>query len=99
MSSAVTIVVSVLPIITSAWMGYVIKKAERRLEKQSAEAEALKLLMKRELREIRDKYVPLGEISEDDFVDAEQVYNVYHTLGGNSRGTYWFEQIQKLRRV
>lgn len=59
---------------------------------------AMMILMRRELRELHDKHMKEGHISPHQLGEFEEIYDVYHALGGNGTGTVWKEDVEKLER-
>lgn len=56
------------------------------------------LLLRGELREFHKRCMSEGKISDEDLGMFEEMYDVYHSLGGNGIGTVWKEDLEKLER-
>lgn len=56
------------------------------------------LLLRGELREFHKRCMAEGKISDDDLGSFEEMYSVYHALGGNGVGTVWKNDLEKLER-
>lgn len=56
------------------------------------------LLLKRELREIHEDCMRKGVIADYELGLFEEIYEVYHGLGGNGTGTVWKNDLEKLER-
>lgn len=56
------------------------------------------LLLRGELREFHKRCMDEGCISDDDLGSFEEMYEVYHSLGGNGVGTVWKNDLEKLER-
>lgn len=56
------------------------------------------LLLRGQLRSLHDRFMKRGNISDEDLGSFEEMYEVYHTLGGNGIGTVWKNDLEKLER-
>lgn len=56
------------------------------------------LLMRRELRDLHTTYMEKGYISDEELGSFEEIYEVYHGLGGNGVGTVWKTDLERLER-
>lgn len=56
------------------------------------------VLMRRELRELHDQHMEAGKISPEALGDFNEIYEIYHELGGNGIGTVWKNDVEKLER-
>lgn len=57
-----------------------------------------KIMMRQMIRDAHREYMAAGVIDEDELEHLEDVYSVYHSLGGNSSGDRWMKEIRKLPR-
>lgn len=56
------------------------------------------LLLRCQLRNLHDRFMNKGNISDEDLGSFEEMYEVYHGLGGNGIGTVWKNDLEKLER-
>lgn len=60
---------------------------------------AMMILMRRELRELHEKHMAAGSISSEELGEFQEIYEVYHELGGNGTGTVWKKDVEGLNRI
>jgi hypothetical protein len=84
-------------------LGYIVwllqeQKKEKRTEKikKNAERVGLMLMTRYMLRRYHVEYMWQGYITEEQYIDFEELHNAYHELGGNSIEEKWFEEIKLL---
>ena len=58
--------------------------------------EALKIILKGELKKVYIELVRKGFVTFDELESANEVYDAYHNLKGNGTGTKMIEEIRKL---
>lgn len=73
-------------------------RAEHKVKKKGNAEKAMMLLLRGELREFHRRFMSKGYISDDDLGSFEEMYEVYHNLGGNGIGTVWKNDLEKLER-
>lgn len=56
---------------------------------------AMRCLLKHQLREIYNSVRDKEQISYEEFKDADDTYQAYHSYGGNGSGTKLYEEICK----
>ena len=76
-----------LPIILTALMGYVVRDANSR---------GTMLLLRVQLIEYHDKYTAVGHIPSYAYENFCEMYEAYHTLGGNGMITKMKREIDEL---
>lgn len=86
----------ILSIITTALVGYLVWYLQKQYSVKSATAKSMKLLLRRELKQLHSEYMKKGNISSEEYTEYEELYNTYHELGGNGTGTKWFKEIESL---
>lgn len=69
---------------------------EEEMIKRDAERVGLMLMTRYMLRRYHIEYMWQGYITEEQYIDFEELHNAYHKLGGNSIEEKWFEEIQRL---
>ena len=73
------------------------KKIEPVIEQQHALVHGLQGCLRSELERRYRKYSAEGSITSAEYLEWCKDYEAYRALGGNSRGEYWNECIQKLQ--
>ena len=58
--------------------------------------EALKILLKSELKKEYIEFMQKGYVTFEDLENVNEVYEAYHNLKGNGTGTKMIEEIRKL---
>ena len=69
------------------------KRKQYRLMQQ-----ANKNMMRQLIRTAHKQFVADGGIDEDQLEHIEQVYQVYHSLGGNGTADRWIKELRELKR-
>lgn len=64
--------------------------------RQKAMESGTRAMLKMELCRIHKESTTAGCIAYDDEAIAEEIYNAYHSLGGNGQGTKMMADIRKL---
>ena len=72
-----------LPIILTAFMGYIVWLLKRQKNDRDANSRGTMLLLRVQLIEYHDKYMKLGEIPSYAYQNFQEMYEAYHELGGN----------------
>lgn len=85
-----------LPIILTSVLGYAVWLLKEQKKDRDANSRGTMLLLRVQLIEYHDKYVALGEIPSYAYDNFVEMYNAYHTLGGNGMITKMYEEIQSL---
>ncbi len=91
------IAAQILPLIGGTVIGYLWNQSKGLTERQKAVYAANRAILKLELRRIYATAQAAGEISFDDQQTAEEIYQSYHTLGGNGQGTTIMESIRMMK--
>lgn len=90
-----SVISSILSIICTAMMGYLVWYLQQRFSNKSNSSKALVLLLRRELRELNDRYSERESITTMEYREYEEIYELYHKMGGNGVATRWKEEIDK----
>lgn len=85
-----------LPIILTSVLGYVVWLLKQQKKDRDANSKGTMLLLRVQLIEYHDKYMTLGEIPSYAYDNFVEMYNAYHTLGGNGMITKMYDEIQSL---
>ena len=64
--------------------------------RQKAMENGTRAMLKMELCRIHRESVSSGHIGYNDEAIAEEIYNAYHSLGGNGQGTKMIDDIRRL---
>lgn len=85
-----------LPIILTAFMGYIVWLLKRQKNDRDANSRGTMLLLRVQLIEYHDKYMKLGEIPFYAYQNFQEMYEAYHELGGNGMVTKMKNEIEEL---
>lgn len=91
------IIQTAITIILTSMMGYVTVALNRRSVLKNSTAEAVKILLRKEMRESYKSATCKGFVTLDDIEEMEEIYRLYHDeLGGNGTGTRLYESFKNL---
>ena len=90
------IVTTIISIVTTALSGYLVWWLQQNKSKKDYTQEALKILLKGELKKVYIELVKKGFVTFDELESANEIYEAYHNLKGNGTGTKMIEEIRKL---
>ena len=85
-----------LPIILTALMGYVVWLLKNQKKSRDANSRGTMLLLRVQLIEYHDKYTAIGHIPSYAYENFCEMYEAYHTLGGNGMITKMKREIDEL---
>ena len=85
-----------LPIILTALMGYIVWLLKNQKKDRDANSKGTMLLLRVQLIEYHDKYMAQGNIPSYAYDNFIEMYEVYHSLGGNGMITKMYEEIREL---
>lgn len=88
--------VTALPIVLTAFMGYVVWLLKNQKKDRDANSKGTMLLLRVQLIEYHDKYMRLGSIPSYAYENFCEMYNAYHKLGGNGMITKMMHEIEEL---
>lgn len=94
-----TIVLDMIAPAGGVVLGYLWNKARGLNKKQKSIEKGVRAILKMGLLRIYADNVSTGQISYDDERTAEELYETYHSLGGNGQGSVIIESIRKLKMV
>jgi len=77
-------------------LGYIVWLLKQQKKDKDANSKGTMLLLRVQLIEYHDKYMKLGEIPSYAYDNFIEMYNAYHTLGGNGMVTKMYNEIQAL---
>lgn len=81
-----------LPII----LGYIVWLLKNQKKSRDANSRGTMLLLRVQLIEYHDKYMAMGHIPSYAYENFCEMYQAYHSLGGNGMITHMFEDVKKL---
>lgn len=82
----------VLPVV----LGYIVWLLKRQKKDRDANSKGTMLLLRVQLIEYHDRYMALGEIPSYAYENFCEMYDAYHSLGGNGMITKMYEEVQEL---
>lgn len=85
-----------LPIVLTSVLGYVVWLLKEQKKDRDANSKGTMLLLRVQLIEYHDKYMAVGEIPSYAYDNFVEMYNAYHSLGGNGMVTKMYNEIQSL---
>ena len=85
-----------LPIVLTAFMGYIVWQLKRQKNDRDANSRGTMLLLRVQLIEYHDKYMKLGEIPSYAYQNFCEMYDAYHALGGNGMVTKMKNEIEEI---
>lgn len=77
-------------------MGYIVWILKRQKKDRDANSKGTMLLLRVQLIEYHDKYMRLGEIPTYAYSNFIEMYQAYHSLGGNGMATKMYNEIEEL---
>ena len=93
----------VLPIVTTALMGWIgtsLKRQQEQLKKEqierSANSRGTMLILRYMLQRYHAEYTHKDYVTREQFINFKELYEAYHALGGNGFATHMWEDVQKL---
>lgn len=90
------IIGEILVVIATAISTYSVWLLQTNRKKKDLTQEALKLLMKKELRDIHHTCNERGYITVTEMEHVSEVYEIYHNMGGNGTGTLLYESLKDM---
>lgn len=85
----------ILALFTNTMVGYLVWKMKKKDTTKEAEKKALSLLLRREMRDMYDILKDQKTITAAQFNEFDEMYQVYHGLGGNGSGTHMYDKIKE----
>ena len=77
-------------------MGYIVWLLKRQKKDRDANSKGTMRLLRVQLIEYHDKYMKLGEIPSYAYSNFCEMYEAYHSLGGNGMITKMYNEIEEL---
>lgn len=97
---ALTFITAIVSSLASALVASIVASSKSRIKKEKqtmlALTSGLRALLWRELNDIHKEAISDGGMTPDERHNLENVYDAYHTIGGNGTGTRIYEEAMKL---
>ncbi|RHV87157.1 hypothetical protein DXA96_13900 [Lachnospiraceae bacterium OF09-33XD] len=77
-------------------LGYIVWLLKNQKKSRDANSRGTMLLLRVQLIEYHDKYMSLGHIPSYAYENFCEMYEAYHSLGGNGMITHMFEEVKEL---
>ena len=85
-----------LPIVLTAFMGYIVWLLKNQKSDRDANSRGTMLLLRVQMIEYHNKYMALKEIPSYAYHNFMEMYDAYHALGGNGMVTKMKNEIEEL---
>lgn len=85
-----------LPIVLTAFMGYIVWLLKNQKSDRDANSRGTMLLLRVQMIEYHNKYMALKEIPSYAYQNFMEMYDAYHQLGGNGMVTKMKNEIEEL---
>lgn len=92
----ISIITSIVSIIVTAVSGYIVWYLQQHVNKKDNTSKALMLLLRHELKEYYQMYSERGSITMTELEEYIEIYETYHSLGGNGLATKLLEEVKKI---
>lgn len=80
----------------TALVSYIVWLLKRETKVRGANSKGTMLLLRGQLKSYHKEYVERGWITSVELEEYMEIYNAYHSLGGNGVATHWKEDVEKL---
>ena len=77
-------------------LGYIVWLLKNQKKSRDANSRGTMLLLRVQLIEYHDKYMSLGYIPSYAYENFCEMYEAYHSLGGNGMITHMYEEVKEL---
>lgn len=77
-------------------LGYIVWLLKNQKKSRDANSRGTMLLLRVQLIEYHDKYMSLGHIPSYAYDNFCEMYEAYHSLGGNGMITHMYEEVKEL---
>lgn len=93
-----SIITAAMSTILAPLMGLLIWQLQRVITARGNDSNGIKILLRATLKEYHEKYMNQHYVTADELAEFREMYEAYHKLGGNGRGTVWMDDVDKLER-
>lgn len=90
--------ITVLSAVVAPLMGLLVWQMQRLITKKDHSDRAMKLILRVMMEDKHEKFMTRHFINSDDLAGFRDMYDCYHALGGNGRGSVWMDDLEKLER-
>ena len=90
--------ITVLSAVVAPLMGLLVWQMQRLITKKEHGDKAMKMILRVMMEDKHEKFMAQHFINSDDLAGFIEMYEVYHALGGNGRGSVWKDDLEKLER-
>lgn len=90
--------ITVLSAVVAPLMGLLVWQMQRLITKKDHSDRAMKLVLRVMMEDKHEKFMSQHFINSDELAEFREMYDVYHALGGNGRGSVWKDDLEKLER-
>ena len=87
---------TVLSVVLTSICSYLVWFLQNNKKKTDYQNKALMLMLRQELKTLSKNYIEAGEITQEQYDEFSEIYETYHSLGGNGLATKLFDEIKKL---
>lgn len=77
-------------------LGYIVWLLKNQKKSRDANSRGTMLLLRVQLIEYHDKYMSLGHMPSYAYENFCEMYEAYHSLGGNGMITHMYEEVKEL---
>lgn len=77
-------------------LGYIVWLLKNQKKSRDANSRGTMLLLRVQLIEYHDRYMSLGHIPSYAYENFCEMYEAYHSLGGNGMITHMYEEVKEL---
>ena len=77
-------------------LGYIVWLLKNQKKSRDANSRGTMLLLRVQLIEYHDKYMSLGHVPSYAYENFCEMYEAYHSLGGNGMITHMYEEVKEL---
>lgn len=94
----INLLTTIFTIILTPIMGLLTWQLKRCLTTRESDSNGIKTLLRATMRELHVEYIARGYVNSDELAEFKELYDAYHNLKGNGKGTIWMEDVEKLER-
>lgn len=85
----------ILPTVCTGASTFIVWFLQQRVKDNDIIKKSLMLMMRRELREIYEVLKDKEKLTLDEYGEFEEIYQTYHALGGNGKGTKMYDDLKR----
>lgn len=92
------IVTTTFAALSTGLAGYLVYILKSNREEKKNDNNAMKILMRRELRELHAECMEQGYATAEQLGEFKEIHDIYHTYHGNGTGDVWLDDMETLER-